>query len=291
MTTRRAASRPTAALVAAGGLAVTTAIVWSLEHGLGVPNASAVYLVVVAGVAVAAGTLPAVATALVAVVLYNLLFVEPRLTLAVSRAEDVLTLGLLLFVGVVISRLAGLQRARERDAAHREHEARALFGIAREIVRTERLADALGTVAERLVDDGGFDTVWIAFGSTPATGTDRRVVRRAGSRLDERPVASATHQLLRRDATEAGVAVGPHPRPEHALRVAGRRPRWDLSGRDRVRRDRRRIGVGHPQGWRSHRSRRRASSRRQPTRSAPRSGVSDLPRRRPMPRSRVAAMS
>ena len=205
MATRIATSRLAAPLVAAVGFGATTAAVWGLEHGLGVPNASAVYLVIVAAVAASAGTWPAVAAALVAVVLYNLLFVEPRLTLAVSRAEDLLTLALLLFVGVVISRLAGLQRARERDATRREHEARALFGIAREIVRTERLADALGTVAERLVDDGGLDQVWIAFGSTPAA--ERTVAASVGRAAgpDERPPASATHQVLRRDATEAAV--------------------------------------------------------------------------------------
>lgn len=202
MNSDRAWSRSVVILVASGGLALTTAAVWGLEHGLGVPNASAAYLVVVALVAVGAGTVPAVAAAVAAVALYNLLFVEPRLTFAVARVEDLLTLTLLLFVGAIISRLAGLQRARERDARRREHEVRALFAISRELVRTERLADALPTVAERLTHDGGLRQVWISLGSNPAT---ERVIAHAGT-VDgpdaERPDPAATHHVLSRDATE-----------------------------------------------------------------------------------------
>jgi two-component system sensor histidine kinase KdpD len=188
--------------LAGGGLLVTSAGVWILEHGLGVPNASAVYLVIVAVVAATGGTLPAVATAGVAVALYNLLFVEPRLTLAVSRVEDLVTLALLLFVGVVISRLAGLQRARERDATRREQEARALFGISREIVKAEHLADALDAVALRLVAEGGLDRIWIGLGPTPPS---ERVVAVAGAgdgNREERPDPSSTHHVLHRDTAE-----------------------------------------------------------------------------------------
>jgi K+-sensing histidine kinase KdpD len=53
---------------------------------------------------------------------YNLLFVEPRNTFAVAAPEELLNLLLLLFVGVVIGRLAGNQRDCERVAQRRERE-------------------------------------------------------------------------------------------------------------------------------------------------------------------------
>ena len=86
-------------------LAATTAVVWVLEVGLGLERASALYLLAVAVVAIRQGTTAALLTALGAFVIYNLLFVEPRFTLAVARPEELITLFLLLFVGVVIGRL------------------------------------------------------------------------------------------------------------------------------------------------------------------------------------------
>ena len=136
-----------------GALAASTVVVAVLEQVLGIENASSVYLVAVSAMAVFFGTWQAVATAVGAFFLYNFLFVEPRYTLVVSRPEELLTLILLLFVGVVIGRLAGLQRQREHEALRREREAQALFGISRELVRSERLPDAIRAVAARLAAD------------------------------------------------------------------------------------------------------------------------------------------
>ena len=69
-------------------LAGATAIVAALEAGLNLDNASSVYLLAVAGVAIRWGAVPAVATALGAFLTYNLLFIEPRLTLAVARPAE-----------------------------------------------------------------------------------------------------------------------------------------------------------------------------------------------------------
>lgn len=61
------------------------------------------------------------------------LFVEPRLTFGVARPDKVVTLVLSLVVGLLIVRLAKLQRDRQQLAVGREAEARALFGITREL--------------------------------------------------------------------------------------------------------------------------------------------------------------
>jgi two-component system sensor histidine kinase KdpD len=177
-------------------LAATTAIVWVLEIGLGLERASTLYLLAVAVIAIRRGTTAALLTALGAFVIYNLLFVEPRFTLAVARPEELITLFLLLFVGVVIGRLGGAQRDRERLAAQREREARALFAISRELATAPRLAGAIGTVLDRVRADAGMTRAWIGVGSTIAG--ERPLGDTGGASME--PVG--THSVLKRDRPE-----------------------------------------------------------------------------------------
>ena len=177
-------------------LAATTAVVWVLEDGLGFEHASALYLLGVAVIAIRQGTTAALLTALGAFVIYNLLFVEPRFTLAVSRPEELITLFLLLFVGIVIGRLGGAQRERERLAAQREREARALFAISRELATAPRLTNAIGTVLERLRADAGMTRAWVGVGSTIAG--ERTLGDTGGPPME----TVGTHTVLRRDRPE-----------------------------------------------------------------------------------------
>ena len=213
-------------------LAATTAVVWILEDGLGFEHASALYLLGVAVIAIRQGTTAALLTALGAFVIYNLLFVEPRFTLAVSRPEELITLFLLLFVGIVIGRLGGAQRERERLAAQREREARALFAISRELATTPRLTNAIGTVLDRLRADAGMTRAWVGVGSTIAG--ERPFGDTGGPPLE----AVGTHTVLRRDrpedsATWVRIHTGSSSRSGRVVdgvpipRCARRRPRGD----------------------------------------------------------------
>jgi two-component system sensor histidine kinase KdpD len=177
-------------------LAATTTVVWILEVEFGVEHASALYLLGVAVIAIRQGTTAALLTAIGAFVIYNLLFVEPRFTLAVARPEELITLFLLLFVGIVIGRLGGAQRERERLAAQREREARALFAISRELATAPRLTGAIGTVLARVRADAGMTRAWVGVGSTM---TGERAFGDTGGPPME-PIA--THTVLRRDRPE-----------------------------------------------------------------------------------------
>ncbi|HXI46549.1 MAG TPA: DUF4118 domain-containing protein, partial [Candidatus Acidoferrales bacterium] len=86
------------AAVAIPSLAAATAIVWLLEDILGIPNASAVYLLAVVATAIGSGTLGAVAAAGAGIVLYDYLFTQPVHTLVISDPDEWLNLALLLFV-------------------------------------------------------------------------------------------------------------------------------------------------------------------------------------------------
>lgn len=171
-------------------------LAFALETWLGLSDASSVYLLAVAAVAIAWGTVPAIATAVGGFVTYNFLFLEPRLSLIVAGPQELLTLLLLLGLGILIGRLAGMQRDRARQAARREREARALFAINRLLSTPEAGRPPLAAAAERLAIDAGMATVWVALGSSEG---QERTVAGSSTTLPETP---ATYALLRREADE-----------------------------------------------------------------------------------------
>lgn len=204
----------TRALGVAALLGGATLVVSVLEAGLRLENASSLYLVAVAGAAIRWGTASAIATALGAFVVYNLLFVEPRLTLAVARAEELLNLLLLLFVGAIIGRLAGYQRDRERLAQRREREARAQFAITRELATASRLSTAMQAIVERIGAEARMTRTWIGLGATVA---QERIAAdtAAGTPLP----STGTHAVLRRDRDEGAstwTRIHAHARPRNA---------------------------------------------------------------------------
>lgn len=159
---------------AVASVVAVTPIVVVLEQVTDIENASPVYLVAVVASAVAAGPMAGVASALLAVAAYNLLFTEPRFTLLVHETGDWLTLLLLLGVGSVVGELAGTQRSRAEAAARREREARTLVAATRALVATNALPERLGAVTELLRRELGPSRVWIDL-----FGTDAETARAA----------------------------------------------------------------------------------------------------------------
>jgi two-component system sensor histidine kinase KdpD len=203
-------------------LALATLMAWGLEHWAQLDDASPIYLLAVTAVAVVSGTVPAIVTAVAAFFAYNFVFVEPRLSLAVAGGQELLTLILLLVVGVVIGRLAGVGRDRATVALRREREARALFGISRSLAASARAEATLPGVLQRVVTEGGLDRAWIGLGSTTA---QERVVADTDP-SDELP-PTQRHAVLQRDDQETSVrwvrvrppAAASEPRPRRSLDV------------------------------------------------------------------------
>ena len=73
--------------LAVGALAACTLAAYALEIGLDLPDASAIYLLGVAAVAITYGAAAAVATAVGAFLIYNFLFVDTRATRSPSPAR------------------------------------------------------------------------------------------------------------------------------------------------------------------------------------------------------------
>ena len=207
MSLRHVAAAVAAAIVA---LAVTTLAVGALEDRLHIPDASATYLLAVVAIAVAFGTPAAVATAVVAFLLYDFLFVAPTGGLIVGNSEELLNLLLLLALGVVVGQLAGMQRARAEMAVLRERQARTQYQVGRELATASTARAALPALVEILRSEVDATRAWIGLGAEVAR---ERVVADTGP--PTHPVVPASYQLLQRcvgDEATAWVRVH-DPRP------------------------------------------------------------------------------
>jgi two-component system sensor histidine kinase KdpD len=105
--------------VAAASIAAATVLVAVLEQAAQIPDASAVYIVAVVIVGSVGGTGAALGTAIASFLVYDLLFTEPRLSLAISDTSELLNLVLVLIVALAVGRLAALGRERAGEPGGR----------------------------------------------------------------------------------------------------------------------------------------------------------------------------
>jgi len=194
-------------------LGATTLVVAVLEARLGVPNASATYLLAVVAVAVAFGIPAAVGTAIGSFLLYDFVFVQPTGALVVADPEEWLNLLLLLALGVVVGQLAGLQRSRAETAILRERQALAQYRVGRELATATTAGAAMPPLVQLLRTEIGVGRAWIGLGPGVA---GERVMADTGS---TGPLAvPRSYEVLQRGAgDETPLWVRIHePRPASA---------------------------------------------------------------------------
>src|SRR3954454_21870560 len=187
--------------VAVPSLAAATGLVWLLEDQLGVPNASAVYLLAVVATAIGSGTVGAIASAIAGIVLYDYLFTQPLHTLVISDPDEWLNLVLLLFVALVVGQLTALQRSRAEVAKAREREAVELFRVSRALATRRSTPAVLPEIAQILEGATGMARVWISLGRDDATerlAAESRADAPSSDGQSRRPPTSMPHQVLRR---------------------------------------------------------------------------------------------
>ena len=155
----RAMLRTTA--IGAAALAGATAIVALLQDVLGVPNPAAVYILAVAAAALVGGRVAVLLAALASFLLYDFFFVTPRLELTVAAPGEWLNLVLLLAVGLLVGQMAALLRIREETAVAREHEARALFSVSRELATRPSTVEVLPRIVEVVRREAHLSRAWI----------------------------------------------------------------------------------------------------------------------------------
>jgi two-component system sensor histidine kinase KdpD len=185
-------------VAAAAAVAITTVLIALVLEQAQIANVSMLYLVAVLVIAVAFGRAPAILASILAFLTFDWFFVAPTHQLVVADAEELISLSLFLTTAVVTGTLAARERARAREAEHREHDAKVLYEAAFLMAEPD-LERALVAVAEHLRASLDLDAVSIeadseilphpavaarddaARGSLRATGTELRLLDPRGA--------------------------------------------------------------------------------------------------------------
>jgi two-component system sensor histidine kinase KdpD len=152
-------------------------VVALLEQITEIEDASAVYLIAVVIVAWIGGTAAAIGTAVIAFLIYDLLFTEPRFSLVISDTSELLNLVLVLIVAIAVGRLAALGRERAAEAERRATEATGLFAISRLLATTDRTESVAAQIVELLARDASLERAWIGLDG----GQHERILADTGS--------------------------------------------------------------------------------------------------------------
>jgi two-component system sensor histidine kinase KdpD len=118
---------------AAGFTVLATALCWVMHPMFAHANLIMVYLLAAAIVAVRYGRMPAIVTSVLNVLAFNVLFVSPRFSLAVSDAQYLLTFAIMLIVALIIGNLNASVRLQAKVAGHRERRTALLYAMSRQL--------------------------------------------------------------------------------------------------------------------------------------------------------------
>ena len=135
---------------AAIAVALATGIATLMDPFFEPANQVMIYLLAVTLVAMRLGRGPSVAAAVASVVAFDFFFVAPRGSFAVSDTEYLITFGVMLVVGLIISGLAANIRTRARIAGYREQRTAALYAMSRELGTAEDLEEMLRIAVKHL---------------------------------------------------------------------------------------------------------------------------------------------
>lgn len=113
-------------------------------------NIVMVYLVAVVLAALFLGRGPSALAAVLSVLTFDFFFVPPYLSFAVSDTEYLITFGVMLAVGLVISTLVARVRLQARIAGHRESRATALAEMGAELAATDSPEDLMRIAVRHL---------------------------------------------------------------------------------------------------------------------------------------------
>jgi two-component system, OmpR family, sensor histidine kinase KdpD len=151
--TKRPRFRPRPTDPAAYGLAIAavalaSAIAWAMFPHFALANIIMVYLLGIVAVSARTGRGPAVLASILSVAAFDVFFVPPYWTFAVSDSQYLVTFGVMLLVALVVSGLTVSIRAQAEAARERERRTSALYAMSKEFA-SARGIDALLEIAVR----------------------------------------------------------------------------------------------------------------------------------------------
>lgn len=106
---------------------VVTLLLWGIREHLDKAHLGLFYLLVVACVAAASGTGPALFASILAFLMWDFFFLPPQYTLTLSDERDWILLFTFLVIGILIGQLTGRMREREQEAIEKEQDTAALY--------------------------------------------------------------------------------------------------------------------------------------------------------------------
>lgn len=116
-------------------------------------NLVMIYLLGVVVVALLYGRWPSALATVVNVLSFDLFFINPRGTLAVSDVQYVLTFAVMLSVGLIVGNLTAGVRYQARIARYREQRTRLLYEMSKALA-AERTPRAIAATSERFINNG-----------------------------------------------------------------------------------------------------------------------------------------
>lgn len=131
--------------VTAIDLLLVTTLPWLGYQAIGLTELLAVLLI-----AVYIGRGPALVAATISAISWNFLFIEPRLTFAISQVQDVILFFLYFIIAIFAGNLTARIRAQERVARYTADRTLALYTLARETATAVNLEDVLHTAVDQI---------------------------------------------------------------------------------------------------------------------------------------------
>lgn len=136
-------------LLAPVATALASGLALGLSQLLELPNISLIFLAAVLVVAVRSSLGPALLCAGLSFLTYNLLFIEPLLSLKIARQQDVLTLMFFLLMAVLIGNLATRQRRQLQSLRRTQVETTALLELSRKLTAATDRQAVLGAAMQQ----------------------------------------------------------------------------------------------------------------------------------------------
>jgi two-component system, OmpR family, sensor histidine kinase KdpD len=192
-------------LVAAGSIALTTALLFPLEDIAPAVSLGVLYLLPVLLISIVWGLWLGLATSLVAALAFNFFHIPPTGRFTIAEAENWVALAVFVVVAAVVSTLSELAGSRARDAERRRREADLAAELARLLLGTPEPRAALPGAAKRIADALDVDSAAVVL--EHVEGDERRaaiplgdhgtlVVPAAAAEVARERVAPALEALL-----------------------------------------------------------------------------------------------
>lgn len=144
------ASRVVRYLASFAMTAVATLVAVGVDSNVTIPNLSLVFVVPVIISGLGLGLGPSLCSAILGALAFNFFLTEPRYTLAVDDPANIWAIGLLFFVGLIVSGVAFTSRQRATEAALLRRQTAALRGYSRDLAAADNTKAIVSITSQAL---------------------------------------------------------------------------------------------------------------------------------------------